>query len=299
MITDIFYGEMDALSLSVRSKLYFGTPSPRGGLHFELGDITVWKKWFGQSKQAQPGTGYDQLNPAKIPQHVAIIMDGNGRWAQKRGLPRTFGHRAGAEALRAIVSTASEIGVGVLTAYAFSTENWKRPDEEVNLLMKLFSDYLDTEIDELHQNGVQLRFIGNLEGLAANLRDKMADARERTAGNTGLVLTLAVNYGGRAEVVHAVQALAEQVRQGAIAPGAITEELIHDHLYTAGLPDPDLIIRPSGDQRISNFLLWQSAYAEFWFTDVHWPDFKPEHLIAAIADFQRRERRFGGLKKKI
>lgn len=259
----------------------------------------MWKKWFGKRKQSEPDNGYDQLNPDKMPKHVAIIMDGNGRWAQKRGLPRTFGHRAGAEALRAIVSTASEIGVGVLTTYAFSTENWKRPTEEVNMLMNLFSDYLDTEIDELHQNGVQLRFIGNLDGLADSLQNKMAYAREHTSANTGLILNLAVNYGGRAEVVHAVQCLAREVQKGVMAPGAITESHIHNYLYTAGLPDPDLIIRPSGDQRISNFLLWQSAYAEFWFTDVHWPDFKPEHLIAAIADYQSRERRFGGLKKKI
>lgn len=224
-------------------------------------------------------------------------MDGNGRWAQKRGLPRTFGHRAGAEALRAIVRTTAELGIAVLTTYAFSTENWKRPAEEVDLLMNLFSDYLDTEIEELNANGIRVRFCGQTDALAPGLQEKIAHAEKVSAANTGLVLNIAVNYGARAELTRAVRLIAADVQAGSIAPDDIDEEAISRRLFTAGLPDPDLIIRPAGDLRISNFLLWQAAYAEFWFTDTNWPDFRPEHLIAAVADFQKRDRRFGGLNK--
>ena len=240
---------------------------------------------------------YQELDPARIPRHIAIIMDGNGRWAQKRGLPRALGHRAGAETLRSIVRTASELGVGALTTYAFSTENWKRPADEVALLMNLFSDYLDNEIEELRNNGIKLQFSGYTDELGASLRHKMERATALTATNGGLVLNLAVNYGGRAELARAMRLIAEKVAAGGLKPADVTESLIGEFLYTAGLPDPDLLIRPAGDLRISNFLLWQSAYAELWFTDIFWPDFKPEHLIDAIKDFQRRERRFGGLKK--
>jgi undecaprenyl diphosphate synthase len=255
----------------------------------------VWKKWFGKADKRDKQ--YEGLDPARVPRHVAIIMDGNGRWAQKRGLPRTFGHRAGAEALRAIVRTAAELRIGVLTTYAFSTENWKRPAEEVDLLMNLFSDYLDNEIGELNDNGIRLRFSGQTEALAPGLREKIAQAEAKTAANEGMILNIAVNYGGRAEITRAVQLIAADVASGAMAPDDISEEVIGRHLYTAGMPDPDLLIRPAGDQRLSNFLLWQSAYAEFWFTDINWPDFRPEHLIAAVADFQRRDRRFGGLTR--
>ncbi len=255
----------------------------------------MWKKWFGKTDNGSKL--YAGLDPVRVPRHVAIIMDGNGRWAQKRGLPRPFGHRAGAEALRAIVRTAAELGVGVLTTYAFSTENWKRPAEEVDLLMKLFSDYLDNEIDELGANGIRLRFSGQTDALSPGLRAKIAQAEATTAANGGLVLNIAVNYGGRAEITRAVRLIAADVASGALAPGDIDEATISRHMYTAGLPDPDLLIRPAGDQRLSNFLLWQAAYAEFWFTDINWPDFRPEHLIAAVADFQRRDRRFGGLTR--
>lgn len=187
--------------------------------------------------------------------------------------------------------------MGVLTVYAFSTENWKRPAEEVNLLMTLFSDYLDSEIDELDDNRVRVRFIGKTGELAAALQHKMERAAQKTARNTGLTLNIAVNYGGRAEIVKAAQMLAEKVAAGELTAAAIDDRVIAEHLYTAGQPDPDLVIRPSGDLRLSNFLIWQSAYAELWFTDINWPDFKPEHLIAAVADYQKRERRFGGLKK--
>ena len=185
----------------------------------------------------------------------------------------------------------------MLTTYAFSTENWKRPAEEVDLLMNLFSDYLDNEIDELNDNGIRVRFCGQTDALAPSLQAKIAQAEKVTAANTGLVLNIAVNYGGRAELTRAMRLIATAVRDGKMSPDDIGEEAIARYLYTAGLPDPDLIIRPAGDQRISNFLIWQSAYAEFWFTDTNWPDFRPEHLIAAVADFQRRDRRFGGLNK--
>ncbi len=256
----------------------------------------VWKKWLGRSEQ-QTDIKYGDLDPTRVPRHVAIIMDGNGRWAKKRGLPRTYGHRAGAEALRAIVRTTAELGIAVLTTYAFSTENWKRPAEEVDLLMNLFSDYLDNEIDELKDNDIKVRFCGQIEALAPGLQEKIAFAEQATCANTGLILNIAVNYGGRAELARAMRLIAAELQTGSLQPADIDEETISRRLYTAGLPDPDLIIRPAGDLRISNFLLWQAAYAEFWFTDTNWPDFRPEHLIAAVADFQRRDRRFGGLSK--
>lgn len=258
----------------------------------------MWKKWFGPKKTADlPQDLYKTIDPTNVPAHVAIIMDGNGRWAKRRGMPRIFGHRAGVETLRSIVKTASEIGVKALTAYAFSTENWKRPAEEVTFLMTLLSEYLDSELEELDQNKVKLRFIGKIEELAPVLQDKMNHAANRTANNSGLILNLAVNYGGRSEIVRAVRLIAQQVISGKLDENEITEDAIERHLYTAGLPDPDLLIRPSGDYRISNYLLWQLAYTEFWFTSIHWPDFKPEHFIEAVRDYQVRERRFGGLKK--
>lgn len=258
----------------------------------------MWKKWFQKQKTAEAyQEQYKTIDFTKIPAHIAIIMDGNGRWAKRRGMPRVFGHRAGAETLRSIVKTASEIGVKVLTAYAFSTENWKRPAEEVNFLMNLLSEYLDSEIDELNQNGVVLRFIGKIEELAPALQEKMRHAVKRTENNSGLILNLAVNYGGRAELLQAVRAIVHDVTTGRLTENEITETTLEGHLYTAGLPDPDLLIRPSGDHRISNYLLWQLAYTEFWFTSINWPDFKPEHFIEAIRDYQNRERRFGGLNK--
>ena len=259
--------------------------------------MTVWKKLFSRNNKLDYTDNADnQLDPDNIPAHIAIIMDGNGRWAKKRGLPRTLGHRAGVEVLRGIVKAATRIGVQVLTVYAFSTENWKRPAAEVDLLMQLFSEYLDNEIDELDNNGVQIRFIGTTDELAETLQKKMAEAEQRTAGNSGLIFNIAVNYGGRAEVIQAVRDIAKQVLDKKMVIEEITEKSIKTHLYTCDLPDPDLVIRTSGDLRLSNFLLWQSAYAELWFTDVNWPDFRDEHLIQAIANYQMRERRFGGLK---
>jgi len=255
----------------------------------------MWKKWFG--KKNAMSEIHDPLDQDKIPKHIAIIMDGNGRWAKSKGLPRAFGHRAGVESLRAIVTTAVNMKLRVLTAYAFSTENWKRPKDEVRLLMKLFSEYIDSEIDELHKKNVQIRFIGKVDELDIELQHKVEKAQLFTEKNTGLVFNLAVNYGGRAEIVRSVQIIGEKIAKGEMLFQDITEKSIHDYLYTADLPDPDLLIRPSGDFRLSNFLLWQSAYTEYWFTDIYWPDFKPEHLLEAIVDYQKRERRFGGLKK--
>ena len=262
----------------------------------------MWKKLLAKfsinDKQIDNSALYQTLEPEKIPRHIAIIMDGNGRWAQKRGLPRTLGHRAGADTLREIVRAASDLGVGALTAYAFSTENWKRPHAEVSLLMKLIAEYLDSDMEEMHVNNVQIRFIGKIDELSEVLQHKIEQAQNLTKSNTGLILNLAVNYGGRAEVVRAVQILVQQATAGLIKPEDITENSIQQVLYTADMPDPDLLIRPSGDYRLSNFLLWQCAYTEFWFTDLNWPDFTPETLVQAILDFQKRDRRFGGLKKK-
>ncbi|MDR1702701.1 MAG: di-trans,poly-cis-decaprenylcistransferase, partial [Sporomusaceae bacterium] len=201
-----------------------------------------------------------------------------------------------AETVKKIVRFASDLGIKILTVYAFSTENWKRPQAEVEMLMQLFADYLDNEVEELHQENVQMRFIGLVSELAPSLQKKIEDTRLRTEKNTGLILNIAVNYGSRSELTRAVQLIAAKVREENLNPAEITEATIADHLFTASLPDPDLLIRPSGDFRISNYLLWQLAYAEFWFTDTNWPDFTPELLVEAIIAYQKRERRFGGLR---
>ncbi|MEW6423622.1 MAG: isoprenyl transferase [Bacillota bacterium] len=236
-----------------------------------------------------------RVDRSRLPLHIAIIMDGNGRWAQRRGLPRTFGHRAGVESLREIVKLCVELGIKYLTVYAFSTENWKRPREEVNTLMNLLIEYLQKEIEELAAQDIRINPIGKLEDLPPSARQAVRVASERTREKKGLTLNVALNYGSRSELVDAVRAVAEKVRQGQLAPGEIDEKIIAEHLYTAGQPDPDLLIRPSGDYRVSNFLLWQLAYTEFWLTPVLWPDFRRIHLLQAIVDFQSRERRFGGL----
>lgn len=233
-----------------------------------------------------------------IPQHIAIIMDGNGRWAKAQGKIRTYGHQAGAETLKKIVRAADKIGIKVISAYAFSTENWKRPVTEVNFIMELLSRYLTNEIDEFKENNVQVRFIGSQEGLPEVVKQKMAHAVAETKDNTGIILNLAINYGGQAEILYAVKSIAQEAANGNIAVDEITNEVFEQHLYTKGLPAPDLLIRPGGDLRISNFLLWQIAYAEIWTTDVYWPDFSEEHLLQAIRAFQGRERRFGGLVNK-
>ena len=235
------------------------------------------------------------LDMDKIPQHIAIIMDGNGRWAQAQGKVRTFGHRAGAETLKTIVRAADKLGVKVLTVYAFSTENWKRPLEEVTYIMDLLCLYLTKEIDEFNANNVQVRFIGAREGMSAKVLEKMDYALETTRENTGIILNIAVNYGSQLEIVEAVRSIAAEAVAGKLELGDIDEALVESKLYTAGLPAPDLLIRPGGDVRISNFLLWQIAYAEIYYTPTYWPDFKPEDLVEAIRVFQGRERRYGGV----
>jgi len=240
----------------------------------------------------------DPAHPGRAgPQHVAIIMDGNGRWATNRGLPRLVGHRRGAERVRAIVAAAPGLGIRWLTLYAFSTENWKRSTEEVIGLMALFARYIEREADRLSANGVRLRFIGDRARLDPRLQALMAGIEARTAANTLLNLTVAVNYGGRDEILRAARTLAEAARRGDVAPGAITEADLVRALDTADLPDPDLVIRTAGEMRLSNFLLWQSSYAELWVTDTCWPDFTEAHLDDAIRSFAGRERRFGGISE--
>lgn len=231
-----------------------------------------------------------------VPQHIAVIMDGNGRWAKKRGLPRTAGHKVGAETFRTIATYCKDIGVKYFTVYAFSTENWKRPAEEVETLMNLFRQYLKEAIETMAKRGVAVRVIGDLSVLDEDIRDLIADCdQEAQKLDDPAIATLCINYGGRDEIKNAVRAIAWQVQSGGLQPQDITEDTISQNLYTAQMPDPDLIIRPSGEIRTSNFLLWQSAYSEYYFTDVLWPDFKAEHLEAAIADFNKRHRRFGGV----
>lgn len=237
----------------------------------------------------------EMLDQNNIPAHVAIIMDGNGRWAQKKGLPRTFGHRKGMEALERTVKAALDLNIKYLTLYAFSTENWKRPSEEVGMLMNLLIEFVDKKIDELDRQGVKVCHIGSKENISAKVDEKIHLAEAKTADNNHLVLNLAFNYGSRQEITAAVKNIATKVRHGEINPADITEETINRELMTASMPDPDLLIRTGGEMRISNYLLWQIAYSEFWVTDVFWPDFTADDLYQAIYAYQKRNRRFGGL----
>ncbi len=233
-----------------------------------------------------------ELDHRKIPQHVAIIMDGNGRWAKKRGLPRSAGHLAGVKTVRRIVETSSNIGVKFLTMYAFSTENWKRPKDEVSTIMSLFKIYLKKEISTFNKNDVRLNVIGNTGDLSDGLQKIMDNALEKTSANKGLTFTLAINYGSREEITNAVKNIVNDVEKGIISRD-INESIISRYLYTSDLPDPDLLIRTSGEMRISNFLLWQLSYSEIWVTDTYWPDFEQTEYIKAILDYQNRQRRFG------
>jgi len=235
------------------------------------------------------------LDPTRIPAHVAIIMDGNGRWARARGKDRLFGHHQGYRTLKEIVYAADDLGVRYLTVYGFSSENWRRPKEEVGGLMELMLDAMRAEIEELIQNRVRVRVSGRLQELPDALRAEFEEAMRRTAGFTGLIFNLAINYGGRAEVVDAVQHLAEQVQRGELAPEEIDEAAISAHLYAPDIPDPDLLIRTAGELRLSNFLLWETAYSEIYVTSVCWPDFDRSHLIAALAEYQQRTRKFGAV----
>ena len=230
------------------------------------------------------------MNHMVIPEHIAIIMDGNGRWAKKRGLERTEGHKVGAEVFRKICSYAREIGVKHITFYAFSTENWKRPPEEVDGIMNLLRDYLK-DAENFKDENIRVKFIGDPAPLADDIKALMKKNEDGSKDATGLKLNIAINYGGRDELVHAVKKIVDE----GVPSEEITEQTISDRLYTAGMPDPDFIIRPSGEYRTSNYLLWQSAYAEYWFSDILWPDFTPKHLEKAIEDYNRRNRRFGGV----
>ena len=229
-----------------------------------------------------------------VPRHIAIIMDGNGRWAKLRGLPRTAGHKQGAKVLETICDYCRKIGVEYVTLYAFSTENWRRPQNEVDTIMDLLRSYLKEAAKQVARN-VRLRFLGDRTPLAEDLRRMIAKAEADSEKNTGITVCIALNYGGRDELVHAAKALAKKAAEGQLQPDAIDEKLLGENLYTGGIPDPDLMIRPSGEKRLSNFLLWQLAYAEFVFMDVLWPDFTPAHLDEAISQFQLRNRRFGGV----
>lgn len=236
-----------------------------------------------------------KINKSRLPAHVAIIMDGNGRWARERHLPRLMGHRAGVENLRRVLRASVDFGINYLTIYAFSTENWERPSIEVRGLMNILDDVIDRELVEMHENGVQLRHIGRLEGLRPELQEKVRHAVELTKDNTNLVLNVAWNYGGRDEIIHVVQGM---IKDG-VDPADIDEDLIHQYLFTSDSPDPDLVIRTSGELRVSNFLIWQSAYSEWIFPDTLWPDFGPEELRAALWDYARRERRFGAVSAPV
>ncbi len=234
-----------------------------------------------------------KINSSRLPAHIAIIMDGNGRWAKKRNLPRTAGHEAGVKAVREVVRAAAEIGIKYLTLYTFSVENWKRPREEVAALMRLLTRTTRREVDELNRNNVRLITTGRIDGLSYTRRKALDMAVKKTRKNSGLILNLALNYGGRTEIIDAVRAIALGVKSGHIHPGEINEVLFSNYLYTTGIPDPDLLVRTSGEMRISNFLLWQTSYTEMYITRVLWPDFGRKDFFEAIIEYQKRERRFG------
>ena len=244
---------------------------------------------------SHPGSGDPDLS--KLPSHIAIIMDGNGRWARQRLMNRINGHEKGADAVRRIVRTCREIGIDILTLYAFSTENWQRPKTEVAALMDLLKRFLKSETVEMQENNIRLNSIGQMHRIPKGVRSVLQQTMEKTASNTGLTLNLALSYGGRAEIVEMVKQLAEKVRDGQLDPSAITPEVVSNNLYTRGMCDPDILIRTGGDMRVSNFLLWQIAYAEIFVTDTLWPDFSREEFMAILSEFQRRERRFGRINQ--
>ncbi|MGE5416630.1 MAG: isoprenyl transferase [Acidobacteriota bacterium] len=238
------------------------------------------------------------IDHTRLPRHIAIIMDGNGRWAKKRLLPRQAGHRAGIEALRKTIEASGEMGISILTVYAFSTENWKRPQDEVSYLMNLLLEYLSNELQNLHEKNVQIRVIGDKSRLEMRIQAELGRSIELTRNNNGLILNIALNYGGRSEIIQAARAIALQVKDDQLDINDITEDCFDGFLYTKEMPDPDLLIRTAGEMRISNFLLWQIAYSEIWVTDVLWPDFDGKVLAQAVAEYQKRERRFGGVEAK-
>lgn len=237
-----------------------------------------------------------EIDRSKLPKHIAIIMDGNGRWASKRALPRVFGHKAGMEALRGVVKGCSDMGIKILTVYAFSTENWNRPTDEVSYLMNLLIEYMRKEINELNKNNVKVKILGDISGLPKVTREEVEKAVSLTENNQGIQFNIALNYGSRAEIINACKKIAEEFKEGKISSEEITEDLISEYLFTEGDIDPDLIIRTSGEKRLSNFLLWQSAYSELIFVEEMWPDFNKKHLENAILEYQNRDRRFGLVK---
>ena len=238
----------------------------------------------------------DSIDFKNLPNHIAIIMDGNGRWAKKKFLPRYFGHQEGMKRVIDIVKCCSDLGIKYLTLYAFSTENWKRPKKEVDNLMDILISYIKKELNKLIENDVKLNVIGDISEFPLKARNEVKRAMEETKKNTGMNLNIALNYGGRDEIIRATKLIVEDILSGKIKKEDIDDKIFEEHLYTKGIPDPDIIIRPSGEQRLSNFLLWQCAYSEFWYSDICWPDFKEEDLRKAIYDFQNRDRRFGGIK---
>ena len=237
-----------------------------------------------------------EINPERLPQHIAFIMDGNGRWAKMRGKPRIFGHRAGAESVRSIIDTCARLEIKAVTLYAFSTENWKRPADEVSGLMSMLKRYLRSELKEVDKNNIRFQAIGNIAGLSKDIQKEIQNAAEKTAANTGMIMSVALNYGGRAEIVEACRQAAEDVIDRGDSLEKLNEQDIERHLYTRGLPEVDLLVRTSGEYRISNFLLWQLAYSEIWVTPTLFPDFRRPEIFEAIIDFQKRERRFGDVK---
>ncbi len=247
---------------------------------------------------ARKNIGYLQLiDPERLPRHIAIIMDGNGRWAKRKMMPRTMGHRAGMKSLKEVVKACSDLGVPVLTVYAFSTENWKRPIQEVDYLMNLLIEYLHKELAELNENNVHINMLGDYDPLPERCQHEINEAVMLTRNNTGLMFNIALNYGSRKEILRVINILAKKVMLGELQPEDINENVISSHLYTAGLPDPDLLIRTAGEMRISNFLLWQIAYTELYVADCMWPDFTREELYKAILVYQKRDRRFGAIGK--
>ncbi len=251
----------------------------------------VVRSWLDKDEQSQSS----ELSPDNIPEHIAVIMDGNGRWAKNFGMPRVIGHQNGMKAVKRATIAADELGVKYLTMYAFSTENWKRPKDEVEFLMKLPAEFVATELDELVERNVQVRLMGDKSILPAYTLEPLEKAIRDTKQNTGLVLTFALNYGSRIEITEGVKKMVQAVQEGSISVDEITPETFGEVLQSSGLPDPDLLIRTSGELRLSNFMLWQLAYSELWFTPIYWPEFSKEHMIEAVAEYQRRIRRYGGL----